>query len=197
MKFFPVFGLLHWSSTWRQLFLFSIDRTVIDLSWKIAHGVLYTAQRLSSFGYGLSTNCFCGHSMESLDHLFFYCPLATSVLLWLQSLLFRAAPLAPPFVCRHALFGFSEDELCVMPLFFVYALNVCKFYIWMAHNFRFRDTPPSAIDIIESVKSRITFHLPLFFRRFRSPRQRRYFLRQWGARGTIASVSNGTLSVHF
>ena len=198
VKFFPVFGLLHWSSTWRQLFLFSIDRTVIDLSWKIAHGVLYTAQRLSSFGYGLSTNCFCGHSMESLDHLFFYCPLATSVLLWLQSLLFRAAPLAPPFVCRHALFGFSEDELCVMPLFFVYALNVCKFYIWMAHNnFRFRDTPPSAIDVIESVKSRITFHLPLFFRRFRSPRQRRYFLCQWGACGTIASVSNGTLSVHF
>ena len=66
-KFFPVFGALYWPSTWRQLFLFDIDRTVIDLSWKIAHGVLYTAQRLSSFGYDLSTACFCGHNMESLD----------------------------------------------------------------------------------------------------------------------------------
>lgn len=66
-KFFPVFGALYWPSTWRQLFLFDIDRTVIDLSWKIAHGVLYTAQQLSSFGYDLSTACFCGHNMESLD----------------------------------------------------------------------------------------------------------------------------------
>ena len=135
--------------------------------------------------------------MESLDHLFFYCPLASSVFSWLQLLVFRAAPLAPPFVCRHALFGFSEDELCVVPLFFVYAINVGKFYIWMARNdFRFRDAPPSAIDVIESIKCRITFHLPLFFRCFHSPRRRRYFVRQWGARGTIASVSDGNLSVH-
>ena len=63
-KFFPVFGALYWPSTWRQLFLFDIDRTVIDLSWKIAHGVLYTAQRLSSFGYDLSTASLCGHNME-------------------------------------------------------------------------------------------------------------------------------------
>ena len=38
-----------------SLSLFSIDRPVIDLSWKIAHGVLYTAARLFSFGlnYGV------------------------------------------------------------------------------------------------------------------------------------------------
>ena len=175
-----------------------ISNTVIDLSWKIAHGVLYTAQRLSSFGYDLSTASLCGHNMESLDHLFFYCPLASSVLSWLQLLLFRAAPLAPPFVCRHALFGFSEDELCVVPLFLVYAINVGKFYIWMACNdFRFRDAPPSAIYVIESIKCPIPFHLPLFFRRFHSSRRHRYFVLQWGAHGTIASISDGNLSVHF
>ena len=68
----------------------------------------------------------------------------------------------------------------------------------MARNdFRFRDAPPSAIDVIESIKCRITFHLPLFFCRFRSPRRRCYFVRQWGARGTIAFVLDGNLSVHF
>lgn len=101
-------------------------------------------------------------------------------------------------MCRHALFGFSEDELCVVPLFFVYTINVGKFDIWMARNdFRFQDAPPSAIDVIESIKCRITFHLPLFFRRFRSPLRRCYFVRQWGARGTIASILDGNLSVHF
>ena len=33
-KFFPLFGSLYWSATWRQLFLFDLDRPVIDLSWK-------------------------------------------------------------------------------------------------------------------------------------------------------------------
>ena len=48
-KFSVPFGQLYWSTTWRQLFFFDIDRPVIDLSWKIAHGVLYTAERLASF----------------------------------------------------------------------------------------------------------------------------------------------------
>ena len=40
------------------LFLFDVDRPVIDLAWKIAHGVLYTADRLASLGYSLQLSCF-------------------------------------------------------------------------------------------------------------------------------------------
>lgn len=54
-KFFVPFGQLYWSSTWRQLFFFDIDRPVIDLSWKIANSVLYTAEWLASFAYFLKT----------------------------------------------------------------------------------------------------------------------------------------------
>ena len=32
------------------LFLMSLDRQVSDLNWKVAHGVLDTADRLVSFG---------------------------------------------------------------------------------------------------------------------------------------------------
>ena len=42
-KFRPQFGPLYWSSTWQSLSFFSLDRPVIDVAWKIAHGVLYTA----------------------------------------------------------------------------------------------------------------------------------------------------------
>ena len=38
-KFFPQFGPLYWSCTWRQLFFFDLDRQVIDLAWKVTHGV--------------------------------------------------------------------------------------------------------------------------------------------------------------
>ena len=108
--------------------------------------------------------CFCTHPVESSEHLFFCCPFADSVLSWVQSLMFSASPLCPNLLLRHLLFGFSEDELLCLPRFFVYLLGVCKFFICCARNdFWFRDVRPSAIDVIESVKARVHFYLPLFF----------------------------------
>ena len=194
-KFLPTFGALYWSTTWRELHFFDTDRCVIDLSWKIAHGVLYTAARLASFGYDFNT--FCGPVSETLEHLFFYCPLAYSVLSWLQSLMFVSSPLAPSLVCRHALFGFSSDELLVVPRVFVYILNVCKFFIWHARNdFHFRNVRPGAVSVIDNVKARVRFHLHLHFKRFQSARRRRFFHRQWGGRGVVASVVGNRLVLH-
>ena len=128
-KFFPVYSSLDWPSTWRSLTFFDLDRQVTDLCWKIAHGVLYTAQRLVSFGSPVPSSCFCGSPVESLEHLFFFCPLAQSVLSWLQSLLFSFSFMCPALLCRHVLFGFSSDELIVTPRVFVYLLNLCKYFI--------------------------------------------------------------------
>ena len=83
---------------------------------------------------------------------------------------------------------------CASLSFLVYALNVCKFSIWVARNdFRFRDVQPGAVAVLERVKSRIWFHLPLFFRCFKSSRRRRYFGRQWCANGVVGSVRDGRL----
>ena len=195
-KFAPTFGTLHWPSTWRSLSFFDIDRQVIDLNWKIAHGVLYTAERLVRFGLSVPLPCFCGSPIESLDHLFFSCPLAQSLLSWLQSLMFNFSHMCPVILCRHALFGFNSDELRVTPRIFGYLLNVCKFVIWRSRNdFRFRDVRPDATSALVQVKTRVKFHLPLFFRRFKSSRRQRYFHRQWGARGVVASVAAGQLTV--
>ena len=78
--------------------------------------------------------------------------------------MFLASPLCPSILVRRALFGFSADELSVVPRVFVYMLNVCKFCIWGARNdFCFRGVRPSAVDVMERVKSRVRFNLPLFF----------------------------------
>ena len=53
-----VYGDLYWPSTWSQLFCFNLDRPVIDLSWKVADGVLYTADRLIGFGYDVDATFF-------------------------------------------------------------------------------------------------------------------------------------------
>ena len=138
VKFRPMFGDLYWPTTWKSLSLFPLDRPVADLNWKIAHGVLYTVDRLISFGYGFDPTCFCSAPVEIAAHLFYDCPLAQSVLSWLQSLMFRCSPLLPSLSLRHVLFGFSPDELVSVPRIFVYLLNVCKFFVWLARNdFRF------------------------------------------------------------
>ena len=133
-KFAGVYGSLDWPATWCSLFFFDLDRQVIDLSWKIAHGVLYTAQRLGSFGLPVPLSCFCGAPVKSLEHLFFLCPLAQSVLSWLQSLLFAFSPMCPVILCRHVLFGFNSDELRVTPRIFVYLLKLVKFLICHSWN---------------------------------------------------------------
>ena len=197
IKFAPTYGRLHWPTTWRSLGFFDLDRQVVDLNWKIAHGVLYTAQRLVSFGLPVPLDCFCGAPIESLEHLFFFCPLAQSVLSWLQSLMSNSSPMCPVILCHHVLFGFSCDELRATPRIFVYILNLCKFTIWQSRNdYRFRGIPPDAVSAIIKVKVRLKFNLPLFFKRFRCARCQRYFHRQWGARGVVASVAAGQLSVN-
>lgn len=100
-KFSSAFPVLDWPSTWQSLFFMPLDRQVIDLNWKVAHGVLYTAERLCSFGYDIPKACFCGFHLESSSHFFFSCPLAQSGIAWIQSLLFRASPLAPSIELHH------------------------------------------------------------------------------------------------
>ena len=195
-KFYPRFGDLDWATTWKSLFFMPFDRHVIDLNWKVAHGVLYTADRLISFGYSISGACFCGSPLESPEHLFFSCPLAQSGIDWLQSLLFSFSPMAPSLELCHLLFGFNNEELLCVPRVFSYLLNVCKFFIWTQINdFRFRSIPPSTLKLLAAVKARARFYLPLFFQRFVSDRRKRYFFRQWGAYGVVGSLQQGVFKV--
>lgn len=71
-----MFGDLYRPTTWKLLSLFPLNRAITDLNWKIAHGVLYTVDRLISFGYGLDPTCFCSSPVETAPHLFYECPLA-------------------------------------------------------------------------------------------------------------------------
>ena len=189
LKFARSFGRLDWPATWKSLQFMPLDRQVRDLNWKIAHGVLYTADRLISFGYQYPAACFCGYHLESPEHLFFSCPLVQSGFDWIQSMLFVASPTAPSITVRHVLFGFSSDHLLCVPRVFAYMLNVCKFLVWVQRNdYRFRSKPPSAICLLTGLKQRLRFYLPLYFKRFKSNRRRRYFLRQWGANGVLGSI---------
>ena len=81
LKFSYRFGNLYWSTNWHQLSLFSLDWPVIDLSWNIAHGVLYTAARLFFFGLNYGVSCFCRLALRRLSICFFLSPCSERSLL--------------------------------------------------------------------------------------------------------------------
>ena len=127
-KFSSTFGSLYWAETWKQVHVLPLDRHVIDVNWKIAHGVLYTADRLVSFGMSVDPMCHCNNDRETLQHLFFDCTFTQSVLLQLQTIFLRVTPLCPRLAPRHLLFGFDEGEREIVPPVFSYVLNLAKFF---------------------------------------------------------------------
>ena len=109
----------------------------------------------------------------------------------------RCFALVPSLAYRHVLLGFNRDEFLCVPCIFVYIMTVCTFSLWQARNdYRFRDVAPIAADVLAKVRVHVRFHFPLFFKRFLSARLRRFFVRQWGAHGVVASVVDGRLVVH-
>jgi hypothetical protein len=71
VKFQPCYGDQYWPLTWAQVSNVPFDRKVRDFSWKVSHGVVYTADRLVGFGMQVDSNCFFGQAPETPEHLFF------------------------------------------------------------------------------------------------------------------------------
>ena len=92
------------------------------------------------------------------------------------------------------LYGFNSHELRTVPRVFCYLLNVVKYCLWLSRNdFRFDGIRPGAVTVLESVRVRDRFYLPVLFKHFSSSRRRRFFVRQWGASNVVASVIDGRL----
>ena len=183
----PSFGPLYWSETWQQISSFPLDRKVRDHAWKIAQGILYTTDRLHSFGYNYNLNCFCNRAQETPVHLFFQCSFITSLLLWAQSLFLRVTPLSPSLEARHLLFGYNPNELDIVPPVFFYLLSLIKYFVWIARNeFRFDDVQPQLNTVRHLVIGRLNAHLLSYSKRFTSPRRRRFFNRSWNVLGKFS-----------
>ena len=74
----PFLRPLHWPQTWKQVHMCHLDRTIIDINWQIAHGVLYTGVGLAYEFHMTNVNlcCYCGVDDGTLLQLSFECELA-------------------------------------------------------------------------------------------------------------------------
>ena len=188
VHFRPTYGQFHWSQTWAQLHICTLDRPVIDLNWKIAHGVLYTGAHLANDFHmaHVSPRCFCAADDETLEHLFFECELARLLVAWVYFNLMSCHPTARRFTVEELLFGFSAERRRAIPLIIIYMLQVMKHTIWVARcDFRFRQKKPIVHVCLNKPIAKLKFVLGLLGRRCETVAQIRPFEREWLARGTL------------
>ena len=187
-KFLPMYGPLYWSETWDQVHLTSLDRPVVDVNWKIAHGVLYTASRLvHSFGMAnIDVQCHCRADNETLEHLFFECSYARILVGWVYFNLMVVCPSATPFTVEELLFGVDKHRRRNIPHIIIWMLQMVKHRLWVARcDFRFRGQLRTEAECLKAMIARLKFLLKVVAGRCRSPSQIRPFEKQWLANKTL------------
>ena len=160
LKFSHRFGDLYWTTTWHQLSLFSIDRPVIDLLWKMAHGVLYTVARLFSFGLNYGVSSFCRPAPEMPKHLFFFhalflrvfsrgcnlsCFVLPPVVRPLLAIMFYLVLLLMNFVLSH-----MSSCICLMFASILFGMLVMIFVFMMSNQvllLLLRELSPGSVSI--------------------------------------------------
>lgn len=100
-------------------------------------------------------------AVESLEHLFFHCPVATQVLFWFSSLLHRYRRDAPRVEVHHVV-GFPRAA--AVPPGFQLLLHILKHQLWVHRNgVRFNSRPVCVGGVLS--KSRSTFRFALNIQR--------------------------------
>ncbi|CAB4018750.1 Hypothetical predicted protein [Paramuricea clavata] len=199
-KFRPTYGPLYWSQTWDQVHLTTLDRPVVDVNWKIAHGVLYTASRLvNSFGMAnIEVRCHCRADEETLEHLFFECAYARILVGWVYFNLMVVCPSAPPFTVEELLFGINTNRRRNVPKIILWMLQVVKHHLWVARcDFRFRGVLRTEAECLKAMIARLKFLLKVLAGRCRSPSQIRSFEKQWLANKTLGHFEGEKLVFSF
>ena len=172
VKFRSNYGDVDCNSTWKSLFFLPLDKP-IDLCWKVARGV----SRLIV-------------SVVTLMRLWSIC---SSIVPWPKLVWIGFSHYSFCSQLWHQLLPcvmfFSVSVVMSCCVFLVSSVIFClylSFFVWCQRNeYRFRSKPASAVGLIASIKGRLSLYLPLLFKRFRSPRRRRFFQRHWGANGRI------------
>ena len=199
-KFLPVYGQLYWSEMWHQLSYITLDRMIVDLNWKIPHGVLYiTSWLVCSFhNRNVDPRCHCSAEEEMLALLFFECSFVQFLINWVYFHLLSVDPHDVPFTITKVLLGFLPECRRCIPKIEVWMRHVMKHRIWLArNNFRFQGMSPVAADYIQGVIVRIKFILALRAWQCHTDTQRKRFNKDWLVNGTLGRFVSEKLVFSF
>ena len=189
-----VYPLNDFTITWKWVNCSFVDSPYRDLSWRIAHNVLPTQSYLYKYGISRIAKCYlCGHGVETLQHLFFYCTVlhglwsfvenvftsltGTNVSISLQAILFNVF---------QAHIQTEHNEL------FVLLVNMFKHCIWFKRNqSKHEFLKCNTLQIKSLFISTLSLRIKADFRRLDLV----FFQKYWGLDNSIVHVSGKDIKI--
>ena len=98
--------LIQFSITWRWIHCPFVDAVYRDLSWRIAHDILQTQNKLYQFKCSRLYKCnLSNSSVETLMHLFFQCPMVVDLWIYVTHIFWQLTGLDISITHEHVLFN--------------------------------------------------------------------------------------------
>ena len=189
------YPLLDWKRIWQNLHCHTLDIRQKELSWKIAHNILFTNLKLANWGY-MRASATCPRRScnipESVPHLFFKCHFVQLIWMWVDNLL---AKIDNNFKCTTNLVLYNLVDFPLasadIPLV-LFIVNSVKILIWFSRceaEYEKRYDPPDILlgRIKMNIRSRLAADL------LRLPRER--FIKQWCRHDILARKQNNNVVI--
>ena len=188
-----VFPQLDFQEIFKNLTNKILDPVVLDVSFKICHDVLPVAYRLHCFQMSVAKECsFCGRDIETIEHLFYYCPFVQQSKMfladWFREILEQGMSLE---AIRFSVFRgrVRKEERDVMLML----LSEYRYAVWMCRNrCRFDNKVSRVKDVTVAFLARIRVRLMVEFARMSEVA----FVVKWGF-PSLCTVQNGMLQFSF
>ena len=171
----------------------TIDPLIVNVSYKLAHGVLPVADRLNSFGINIDKLCtFCKKENETMPHLFVYCTHIQWCKKYIASWIFDVCKLG---ISKNLiLFTSSQKDIARHNLKTVLILlSEYRFCIWTSRNkMRYDKKHQTPLDIASLFMRRIKSRILIDFHRLQIVTFQNIWLHD-----TLCSIKNGEIDFNF
>ena len=168
---------------WKSLNNKFLDPFARDVSWKIAHEIIPVQQLLCKYKISKVPECsLCNFPLESIEHLFYSCPMVTPVYEFITDYLSAAADvlririLPSVALMLYHIIPVQVDKYAESLI--LYLLTECKFAIWMCRNLKkFESRRINSNYIILFILNRIKLRIQADFKRMNRETFSNYWLR--------------------
>lgn len=128
---------INWEKTWLALKNVKIDNKIREFQWKSIHNILYTESRLEKMKKSNGRCHFCQinniHNTESIQHLFFHCSYADSVIKKIISFI-RNSNISLDFSIKEENMILGIYDCNKNNIIFNIVIYVSKWILWKQRN---------------------------------------------------------------
>lgn len=184
-----------WETIWKLAFSNMLGNKLMDFQWRLAHHILYTGKRIKDWGMGDGI-CPCEqcNEIETISHIFWECPKAKTVLIWVEKIFHRLAGDNSSFNMKLYLFGFpcvDFPQIVFNRIWFIFCIT--KFAIWKSRCLHiFEDQAQTGTALLSIIAKEIKTRVEADFSRL----TKHQFSKLWTSGTSFVKIKKDKLHIN-